>query len=118
MPERTQRRRSVRTVRGPSPAALDRLIDLALTDAHGDGEQAAAFHCLIDEHLALPIATVVLGAAVRGVGVDLTDRDVLVARCRRGKDRQVIDLLELPLPTPPPVGSEWIAAYRRWNGRR
>ncbi|MCA1672630.1 MAG: hypothetical protein LC799_10650 [Actinobacteria bacterium] len=28
--------------------------------------------------------------------------------------RQVISILDLPLPTPPPEGAEWIDAYRYW----
>ena len=48
--------------------------------------------------------------------VDLTG-DSIVAICARGRDRQRIDLLELPLPTPPPDGSVWIDAYRYWAGR-
>jgi hypothetical protein len=34
--------------------------------------------------------------------------------CARGKHRQAIPILDLPLPDPPPDGAEWIAAYRRW----
>ncbi|HEX6522399.1 MAG TPA: hypothetical protein VF070_20685 [Streptosporangiaceae bacterium] len=40
----------------------------------------------------------------------------ITATCVRGRQRQVIDLLDLPLPAPPPRGSEWIAAYRHWAG--
>ncbi len=29
--------------------------------------------------------------------------------------RQAIDILELPLPSPPPTGTEWIEAYRHWR---
>ncbi|MEU6413652.1 hypothetical protein [Microbispora sp. NPDC046933] len=36
----------------------------------------------------------------------------LVAICVRGRHRQAIGLLDLPLPNPPPEGSEWIEAYR------
>ena len=38
----------------------------------------------------------------------------MVAICRRGRDRQALPILDLPLPTPPPSGAEWIEAYRRW----
>lgn len=38
----------------------------------------------------------------------------LVADCARGRHRQAIHVLDLPLPDPPPKGAEWIAAYRRW----
>jgi len=32
-----------------------------------------------------------------------------------GKTRRRIALSELPLPTPPPEGAEWIVAYRYWR---
>ena len=32
--------------------------------------------------------------------------------------RLSIPILDLPLPAPPPPGSEWIAAYRHWASRR
>jgi hypothetical protein len=39
----------------------------------------------------------------------------IVAICKRGRSRQAIDILELPLPSPPPTGAEWIEAYRHWR---
>lgn len=46
--------------------------------------------------------------------VDLTEDDTIVAVCTRGRSRQRIPILDLPLPTPPPEGAEWIEAYRHW----
>lgn len=46
--------------------------------------------------------------------VTLNDGDQIVAICSREKLRQVIPLLDLPLPTPPPEGAQWIEAYRHW----
>ena len=51
--------------------------------------------------------------------VDLNDADEIVAICRRGRQRQLIPILNLPLPDPPPAGWEWIEAYRHWaRGQR
>jgi hypothetical protein len=36
------------------------------------------------------------------------------AVCTRGTVKQHIPILDLPSPTPPPEGAEWINAYRRW----
>jgi len=48
----------------------------------------------------------------------LLDRhDQIVAICRRGRERQSIPILDLPLPAPLPAGAEWIEAYRRWRGQ-
>jgi hypothetical protein len=54
--------------------------------------------------------------SVTVASVDLTDSNQIVAMCRRDGLRQVIPILDLPLPTPPPAGAEWIEAYRRWHG--
>ncbi|MFG3352893.1 hypothetical protein [Streptomyces sp. NPDC048001] len=49
-------------------------------------------------------------------GVDLTPDGRIVARCSRGRVRQSIGILHLPLPNPAPEGAEWIEAYRHWAG--
>jgi hypothetical protein len=46
--------------------------------------------------------------------IDLLPGSGLVAICSRGKHRQAIGILDLPPPTPPPAGAEWIDAYRHW----
>jgi hypothetical protein len=56
-----------------------------------------------------------LGVAVRVEKIDLLDDDSIVAVCRRGQHRQALPILDLPMPKPPPVGAEWIEAYRRWR---
>jgi hypothetical protein len=43
--------------------------------------------------------------------------EAIVAICQRGRDRQAIGILDLPLPGPRPEGAPWIAAYRQRNGR-
>ncbi len=71
---------------------------------------------MLEEHLALPFVTRVLGQVVTVVKIDLTWRDQIVAICVRGKATQTIPILDLPMPDPPPEGVEWIDAYRRWCG--
>ena len=66
------------------------------------------------EHLAVPFRTTVLGVEVTVTKIDLLSGSGIVAICSRGKHRQAIGILDLPLPTPPPAGAEWIDAYRRW----
>jgi hypothetical protein len=34
--------------------------------------------------------------------------------CNDEEEQLAIHLLDLPLPEPPPKGTEWIAVYRRW----
>jgi hypothetical protein len=72
---------------------------------------------MIDDHLAEPFETTLLGVPVTVRGVDLTERDEIVAICSRGRLRQAILILDLVLPSPAPAGAEWIEAYRYWAGR-
>ena len=55
-----------------------------------------------------------LGVEVTVERVDMTDDGQIVAVCARGRSRQCVPILELPLPDPPPAGTEWIDAFRRW----
>ena len=97
-----------------SGAKLDRLIEEALVDAYGEEEQRTAFYTMLEENLATPFTTAVLGVEVTVQRVDLTDDEQIVAVCTRGRLRQAIPILALPLPDPQPIGAEWIQAYRRW----
>ena len=97
-------------------AALEAMIEQATVDAYGDDEQLTGLFTAIEENLALPFTTAVLGVEVTVRKVDLT-ADSIVAVCARGRHLQRIDLLDLPLPTPAPDGAAWIDAYRHWAGR-
>lgn len=98
-----------------SKQRLAEMIDEATVDAYNDSELATAWFTMIDENLAMPFETSVLGVSVTVRRIDLTDSEQIVATCWRGKVRQVISILELPLPAPSPAGAEWIEAYRYWR---
>jgi hypothetical protein len=98
----------------PSRAALERLVEEAIVDAYNESEQRGGLFTMIEDHLALPFDTEVLGVPVTVERIDLTEADEVVAICRRGRTRQRIAVLDLPLPSPPPDGAEWIEAYRYW----
>jgi hypothetical protein len=89
------------------------MVAEATVDAHDEEEQVSGFFNLIEEHLAVPFETTVLGVSVIVEGIGLTS-SWITATCARGRHRQAIALLDLPLPEPPPAGWEWIAAYRQW----
>ena len=74
-------------------------------------------HTMIEEHLAVPFETTLLGVPVTVKGVDLTDRDEIVAICARGRVLQAIPILDVVLPSPTHAGAEWIEAYRYWARR-
>jgi len=90
------------------------MIEEATVDAYGESEQLGGFYTMIDDHLAVPFETTLLGMAVTVKGVDLTERYEIVAICMRGRFRQAIPILDLLLPSPAPTGAEWIEAYRHW----
>lgn len=94
---------------------MDRLVEEATVDAYGEDEEITGLFTMIEEHLAMPFATTVLGVEVSVIGVDLTESGI-VAICTRGEQRQPIGLLDLPLRTPAPSGTQWIEAYRHWAG--
>ena len=97
-----------------SKRRLDELVEAAIMDAYGESEQRVGLLCMLQQHLAVPFSTEILGTVVRVERVDVNDADAIVAICRRGQQRQTIPILDLPLPSPPPAGWEWIEAYRHW----
>jgi hypothetical protein len=96
-------------------AELDALIEEATVDCYNDEEQITSLFTMIDEHLTLPFQTSLLGMPATVTKVDLTINHQIVAICRHDAHKQTIPILDLPLPTPPPDGAEWIEAYRRWQ---
>jgi hypothetical protein len=98
----------------PSTERLEELIGEAITDAYGEEEQRIGFLTMLQDNLTLPFETEVLGVRVTVEIIELDPADEIVAFCRGGKHRQAIPVLYLPLPSPPPVGAEWIEAYRHW----
>jgi len=97
-------------------AELDALIEEATVDCYNEAEQITGLFTMIEDHLALPFQSTVLGMTVTVAKVDLTVNDEIVAICRRDGHEQAIPILDLPLPAPAPDGAEWIEAYRRWHG--
>jgi hypothetical protein len=98
----------------PSKARIRALIEEAIVDVYGEEEQRTGFLTMIDEHLAVPFETEILGIRVTIKRIGLTNDEQIVAICSRGRLRQRISILDLALPTPVPAGAEWIEAYRAW----
>ena len=112
----TRKRKTKSAQMRPSKARLDQLVEDAIVDCYGESEQAAGLYTMIENNLALPFGTTVLGVPVIVDRVDLTRREEIVAVCRRAGVRQTVPILDLPLPSPRPAGAEWIDAYRHWLG--
>jgi hypothetical protein len=99
-----------------SKTRLAEMIEKATADAYDESEQVTGWLTMIDEYLELPFETTVLSIPVTVERVDLSRSEQIVAICRRGRERQALPILDVPLPTPPPEGAEWIEAYRQWLG--
>jgi hypothetical protein len=98
-----------------SKTRLQTLVEEATVDAYNESEQAMGFFTMIEENLRVPFLTKVLGVEATVEGVEMNEAEEVVAVCRRGAHRQRISMLELVLPSPPPDGAEWIAAYAYWR---
>ncbi len=97
-------------------AEYEEMVEAATVDAYGEAEQATGWHCVIDEHLRKPFETAVLGVPVLVEKIALRDDDSIVAVCRRGKHRQTVPILDLPLPKPAPEGSSGSRPIAAGNG--
>lgn len=97
---------------------LAALVEEATVDCYDESEAVMGLYTMIEDHLGVPFTTTVLGVDVTVVGVELTEPEVIVAVCVRGRHRQRIPVCDLPLPSPPPAGAEWIEAYRCWASGR
>ncbi len=95
-------------------ARLDKLIEEATVDCYNESEEISGIFTMMEENLAVPFKTTILGVDVTVERIDLNEAEEIVAVCRRGRARQRVPILDLPLPEPKPKGAEWIDAYRRW----
>ena len=100
-----------------SKARLAAMIEEAMVDAYGESEEITGWFTVLEEHLVLPFETRVLGAVVKVGRLDFRGDNDIVAICTRGREQQAVRILDLPLPSPRPMGAEWIEAYRRWTER-
>ena len=98
----------------PSTAHLDKLIEEATVDCYNESEEVTGIFTMLEENLAVPFATKLLGVEATVERIDLNKANEIVAVCRRGRERLQVSLIDLSLPEPKPKGAEWIDAYRRW----
>lgn len=73
---------------------------------------------MVTENVILPFATIMLGLPVVVETIELNDAAEIVAVCAYGRKKQRISIIDLPLPSIRPKGSEWIDACRLWSKGR
>ncbi len=98
-------------------AYLDKLIEEAVVDCYDESEELSGILTMIQDNLALPFKTTLLGVEIVAEKVEMNKAGEIVAVCRRGRVLQRIPIIDLPLADPKPKGAEWIEAFRRWAER-
>ena len=98
-----------------SDEELNALVEEATVDAYGDEEQLSGFAVMIEDNLAVPFETTVLGVTVTVQKITEAESGV-VADCVRDGYHQRSPSWTCRCPEPPPRGAPWIAAYRHWAG--
>ena len=98
-------------------AVLDALIAEATVDCYNESECVTGFYTMLEDNLAVPFQTVVLGVDVTVTGVDLTEDGQITAVCTRGRRRSASRSWTCRCPRRHRDGAEWIDAYRRWAKR-
>lgn len=96
--------------------ALQAMVDEATIDAYDESEQVMGLFTMLEENLALPFQTEILGTRAMVGSIELDNDDRIQAVCTRSGKRQKISLLHLAIPASPPRGADWIMAYRYWAG--
>ncbi len=94
------------------------MIEAATVDCYNESEEVTGWFTMIQDKLAIPFETSVLGVDVTVQRIALNEDGQIVAACAQGRDRQTLPILDLSLPRSGVEGSEWIEAYRQWLGRR
>ena len=97
-----------------SKEQLQRLIQEATVDCYDEEEQVMGLLTMVEDSVATPFDTEVLGVKVSVDSIENIRGREIAAVCRAGRVTQAISLADLPIPSPPPEGAEWIAAYRLW----
>jgi hypothetical protein len=91
-------------------------IDLALTDAYGEEEEAGAWLTCIETMFSRFKQVKLMGNLVALAGFDLRDHAV-VAVCRQGTHKARVTLDSVEFPDLAPVEARWLKAWARFSGR-
>ena len=97
-----------------SAQKLDEMIEEATVDCYDEEEAAVGIFTMVEENLRLPFKTTILGQEASVIKIEQGSRGAIYAVCKHKTASQRIPLEDLPLPSPPPKGAEWIDAYQHW----
>jgi hypothetical protein len=94
--------------------SISACIELALTDAYGEYEQAGAWLTCIEEMFGRFERVKVLAQEVTLQGFDLANDIAIVAVCRVGKRKARIALESVEFPTLTRVEKRWLKAWQQF----
>ena len=89
-------------------------IELALTDAYGEYEQASAWLTCIKEMFGRFDRVKLMGEEVALQGFDLENELTVVAVCRKGKWRARVALDSVEFPGITPIEARWLKAWKQF----
>jgi hypothetical protein len=95
--------------------SVNACIELALTDAYGEYEEASAWLVCIETLFERFERAKVLGEDVRLEGFDLDHGLTVVAVCKKGKRRARVALDSVEFPGITPIEARWLKAWQQFS---
>ena len=93
---------------------LEELIEEATIDCYDEGECRVGFLTMIQDNIPTPFKAELIGETVEIVDFDGDDRRVQAIIKRQDK-KYPVNILDLVIDEKEVKGTEWIAAYRKWE---
>lgn len=93
--------------------AIQRLIEEATVDCYDEGECRVGFATMLEENLKTPCKAKLRGQMVTVTSINGDER-VIKVFIKKGSFVFPIDILDLDIDQAM-TGSEWLAAYRKWE---
>lgn len=90
-------------------------IELALTDAYGEFEQASAWLACIEEMFGRFDRVNLMGEEVALAGFDLANDITVVAICRKGQRKASVALESVEFPDLTPIEARWLKAWKQFS---
>ena len=90
-------------------------IELALTDAYGEYEQASAWLTCIEEMFGRFDRVKLMGEEVALQGFDLANELAVVAICRKGKKWARVALESVEFADLSPIEARWLKAWMQFS---
>jgi hypothetical protein len=95
---------------------LEDLIEEATVDAYDEYEQRIGFLTMIQDNVSVPFEATLNDESVTVSEIDGNDRTIK-AIIKHSNKSFPVDILDLKIDYSFVKGSEWIAAYRKWEGQ-